>query len=103
MPLGARRWLGVCGGCAVALACGGRSELEPGILAEARTDALRVEQLDSTGAIVSFWQQVVPIYSRPSLLFAHGHLYVTFVEDPPLNGGENRVQVMRFSCARVML
>jgi hypothetical protein len=69
------------------------------VVAESLEDSLRVEQLDETGQMVGSWQQVLNIYSRPALLYARGHLYVTFVEEPRLTGGENRVQVMRFSCA----
>ena len=69
------------------------------VVAEAREDSLRIEQLDGTGKIVGSWQQLLNIYSRPALLFAQGHVYVTFVEEPLLDGSENRVQVMRFGCA----
>lgn len=69
------------------------------VVAEAIADGLRVEQLDETGAMVSSWQRPLNIYSQPALLFARGHLYVTFVEEPLFDGSENRVQVMRFSCA----
>ena len=67
------------------------------VVAEAFAQGVRVEQLDKTGKIVGQWQQDEPTESRPSLLFAHGHLYVAFAETP-LFDGENRVLVSRFSC-----
>jgi hypothetical protein len=69
------------------------------VVAESTALGLRVEQLDETGAVVLEWQLDVPIYSRASLLFAQGHLYVAYTEPPAQNGGENRVMVGRFSCA----
>lgn len=61
---------------------------------------LRIEQLDGAGRVVRESLEPLPIYSQASLLFAHGHLYVAYAEPPALSGGENRVAVARFSCAR---
>lgn len=69
------------------------------VVAETTAQGLLVERLSATGSVLQLWQEAVPIYSEPSLLFAHGHLYVAYAEPPPLNGGENRVMVLRLGCA----
>jgi hypothetical protein len=68
------------------------------VVAETTAQGLVVERLDETGSVLQVWQVVLPTYSEPSVLFAHGRLYVAFVEPPPPNRGENRVIVTSFGC-----
>ena len=70
------------------------------VVATTSAQGLRIEQLDAAGKIVRESLEPLPIYSQASLLFAHGHLYVAYAEPPARSGGENRVAVARFSCAR---
>ncbi|HYP98876.1 MAG TPA: hypothetical protein VER96_09385 [Polyangiaceae bacterium] len=71
------------------------------VLALASAQGLLVEQLDASGAITAQSLLELPIFYAltPSLLFAHGHLYVAYAEDQR-QGGPNRVMALRFGCAR---
>jgi len=70
------------------------------VVAETTAQGLRIARLDGTGAVLQELQENLSPYSQASLLFARGHLYVAYAESPSLSGGENRVVVARFSCAR---
>jgi hypothetical protein len=69
------------------------------VVTETTPQALVVERLSDSGSILEVWRVITPTYSEPSVLVAHGRLYVAFVEPPPPNRGENRVIVTSFGCA----
>lgn len=61
-------------------------------------EATVIEQLDASGQMLRTRRLDEGAYSKPSLLYAHGHLYVAFVEQPPLEDAPNRVLAYRLSC-----
>jgi hypothetical protein len=67
---------------------------------KATVDGLTLEQLDSDGQLVQRTQQAASPYGEVSVLFAHGAVYVAFVEEQNMPFMANRVWVSRFHCAR---
>jgi hypothetical protein len=42
----------------------------------------------------------VPAYSEASLLYAQGHLFAAYAEEPELDDLPNRIMALRLSCRR---